>query len=95
MCILDDFQQALTALKAQSGWKSFKVLGIVTMVPVTLNQYSTIQALYADLTVVCSFTVCEHDLTMDALLENGVGDTDIKCCYHSRQNSFRSFSNNA
>ena len=27
------------------------------------------------------FVVCEHDLTMDALLENGL--TDIKCCYHS------------
>ena len=27
------------------------------------------------------FVVCEHDLTMDALLENGL--TDIRCCYHS------------
>ena len=25
--------------------------------------------------------VCEHDLTMDALLENGL--SGIRCCYHS------------
>ena len=27
------------------------------------------------------FVVCEHDLTMDALMENGL--IDIRCCYHA------------
>ena len=50
MCTLDDFHQALTATKEQleKVEKSSKVLGIVTMVAVTVNQYSTIQALYTD-----------------------------------------------
>ena len=52
------------------------------MVPVTVNQYSTIQALHTDLIVVALFfVVCEYDLTMDALLENGLSNN--RCCYHS------------
>ena len=53
------------------------------MVPVTVNQYSTIQTLHTDLIVVALFfVVCEYyDLTMDALLENGLSDN--RCRYHS------------
>ena len=75
----------LTAPSAQLELvESSKVLGIVTMVPVTVNQYFTIQALFFLLLwarVVLFFVVCEHDLTMDALLENSL--SDIGCCYHS------------
>ena len=65
----------------RAWWKSSKVLGIVTMV----SQYSTIHCnrliklLWVRVALFC--VVCEHGLTMDALLENGL--TDIRCCYHS------------
>ena len=77
MCTLVDFHQALTAPKR--GRKSSEVLDIVTM---TVNQYYTIghcaliKLLWAR--VALFFVVCEHDLTMGALLENG-----IRCCCHS------------
>ena len=32
----------------RAWWKSSKVLGIVAVVPVTVNQHSTIQVMYTD-----------------------------------------------
>ena len=40
-----------------------------------------IKLLWARVALLNFFVVCEHDLTMDALLENGL--SDIRCCYHS------------
>ena len=46
-------------------------------IPSTLDDF---HPLYIEL--VGNLLVFEHDLTMDALLENGL--SDIGCCYHSK-----------